>query len=64
MKKAIVLITLLLIWVLLLSQPNLEFETLVYDFGRIKEEAGPYNVDFKFSNTGDESFHLIKVKAG
>lgn len=64
MKKAIALIILLLIWVLLLSQPIIEFETLVYDFGRIKEEAGPYNVDFKFSNTGDESFRLIKVKAG
>ena len=64
MKRIIVIITFLLAGVLLLSQPIIEFETLVYDFGRIKEEEGPHGFDFKFSNTGDESFRLIRVKAG
>ena len=64
MKKIIIIVILLFVGVLILAQPIIEFETLVYDFGRIKEEAGPYNVDFKFSNTGDESFRLTKVKTG
>ena len=55
---------LLLTWVLLLSQPIIEFKTLKYNFGNIKEEAGPHEFDFSFINTGDESFRLIKVKAG
>ena len=64
MKKTIVIIILLITAALLLSQPIIEFETLIYDFGRIKEEEGPHKVDFKFSNTGDEPFRLIEVKAG
>jgi len=55
---------LLSVGLLLLAQPIIEFETLIYDFGRIKEEAGPHKVDFKFSNTGDEPFRILKVKAG
>ena len=64
MKKIIVIMILLITWVFLLSQPIIEFETLRYDFGRIKEEEGPHKVDFKFFNTGDEPFRLIKVKGG
>lgn len=64
MKRIIVIIIFLLAGALLLSQPIIKFETLEYDFGRIREEAGPYEIDFKFSNTGDKPFHLIKVKAG
>jgi len=64
MKKIISIVILLFATVLLLSQPIIEFETLVYDYGRIKEEAGPHEVDFKFVNTGDEPFRIIKVTAG
>ena len=64
MKKIIIMAILLLSCALLLSQPIIEFETLEYDFGRIKEEEGPHKVDFKFTNSGDESFRLIKVTAG
>ena len=64
MKRITLLLILLFVCVLLLSQPIIEFETLEYDFGRIKEEEGPHKVDFEFSNTGDESFHLLDVKAG
>ena len=64
MKKIIIIVFFLLTAVILLSQPIIEFETLVYDFGRIKEEEGPHKVDFKFSNTGNESFRIINVHAG
>ena len=64
MKRVFVLIIILFIWVSLLSLPIIEFETLKYDFGRIKEEEGPHQIDFKFSNTGDEPFRLIDVNAG
>jgi len=64
MKRAIAFILIMFIWVLLVSQPIIEFETLKYDFGRIKEEGGPHQIDFKFSNTGDKSFRLLNVKAG
>lgn len=64
MKKIISILILLFAAVLLLSQPIIEFETLVYDYDRIKEEAGPHKVDFKFFNTGDEPFQILKVDAG
>ncbi len=64
MKRIVVIVMLLSVGLLLLAQPIIEFETLIYDFGRIKEEAGPHKVDFKFSNTGDEPFRILKVKAG
>jgi len=53
-----------MIWGLLLSQPIIEFETLKYDFGNIKEEAGPHEFDFNFINIGDVPFRLLNVKAG
>lgn len=64
MKRVIVIVILLLAGTLLLSQPIIEFETLIYDYGRIKEEEGPHKFDFKFSNTGDEPFRIIRVHAG
>ncbi len=64
MKRIIVIAFFLLVAVILLSQPIIEFETLIYDYGRIKEEEGPHKFDFKFSNTGDEPFRIIRVHAG
>jgi len=64
MKRIIIITILLVAGTLLLSQPIIEFKTLKHDFGKIKEEAGPHEFDFKFINTGDESFRLINVKAG
>ena len=64
MKRNVLIIFMLLVCALLLSKPIIEFESLEHDFGRILEEAGPHKVDFKFTNTGDEPFHLVKVKAG
>ena len=64
MKRIIVIAILLITGVLVCSQPIIEFETLKYDFGKIKEEAGPHEFDFSFINTGDVSCHLTNVKAG
>ena len=51
MRRLIVVIVMLITWVLLLSQPIIEFETLKYDFGKIKEEVGSHGFDFKFIKT-------------
>ncbi len=64
MKKAFILMICLLIWRLLLPQPILEFETLKLDIGRIKEEEGPHEIIFNYSNKGDEPFRLIDINAG
>ena len=64
MKKIILVSLLLLACVILLSKPIIKFETLEYNFGRIKEEGSPHRGDFKFSNTGDEPFKILKVSAG
>ncbi len=64
MKRIIILLFCLLLWVSVFAKPMIEFEALEHDFGRILEEAGPHKVDFKFTNTGDEPFQLIKGKAG
>ena len=64
MKRKIAFIIISCIWALLLAKPVIKFETLEYDFGRIKEEGSPHRVDFKFSNTGDEPFKILKVSAG
>jgi Protein of unknown function (DUF1573) len=64
MKRFVVLIIILFLCSLLFSKSVIAFEKLEYNFGRIKEEAGPHKVDFKFTNTGNEPFRLVKVKAG
>ncbi len=56
MRRIVIISILLLAWVILQSQPIIEFETLRHDFGEIKEEAGPYEFNFKFINAGDETF--------
>ena len=64
MKRIIIITILLLTWLLLLSQPIIEFETLEQDIGKIKEESGPHQIDFKYINTGSEPLRLLDVKAG
>jgi flagellar biosynthesis/type III secretory pathway M-ring protein FliF/YscJ len=64
MKRILLSVIFLLVWMQLSSEAVMKFETLEHDFGRIKEESGPYKVDFKFTNSGDAPFQLIKVKAG
>lgn len=64
MRKVFMLVILLFVWVLLLSQPIISFEKLKYDFGEIKEEAGPHEYSFKYVNDGDEVFQITNVKPG
>ena len=64
MRRIVIINILLLAWVILQSQPIIEFETLRHDYGEIKEEAGPHEFNFKFINAGDEVFQLTNVKPG
>jgi len=64
MKKIGLIVLMLLVAFSLFAQPIIEFETFEHDYGDLKEEDGPYEVDFTFTNTGDEPLKLIKVKAG
>lgn len=63
MKIIIITILFICIYIILISKPAITFDSLVHDFGKINEEEGPYNFNFIFSNTGDESLRLEKVKA-
>ncbi len=64
MKKIGIILLLLLMFISLVAQSKIKFDSLVYDFSNIKEENGPYVTDFIFTNTSDEALSLIKVKAG
>ena len=64
MKKLIIFIVLLVTFNFLFCLKMIEFDKLEHDFGQIAEEKGPYEHTFHFTNTGDEPFTLIKVKAG
>jgi hypothetical protein len=62
--KRIISLTSFLFFVLILSaQPKLEFKTLEYDFGTIKEDKGLATTVFEFKNTGDKPLILNNVKA-
>jgi len=64
MKKLFLLwLIFFVIVVSLYSSQKITFEKEVHDFGDIKEEGGPYEYNFIFSNTGDEPLKIIKVKA-
>ena len=46
-----------------ISAQELRFDETIYDFGKIKEEAGTVNHDFVFVNTGIKPVRLTNVKA-
>lgn len=46
-----------------LAQAKATFEKIQHDFGKIKEEEGPADVTFEFTNTGDKALVLTNVKA-
>jgi len=64
MKKIGLVVLMLFVIYSLFAQPKIEFDTMTHEFGDIKEDEGPYEIDFNFTNTGDEPLKLIKVKAG
>ena len=45
------------------SDPNISFDELSFDFGKIKEAEGPVTHKFGFTNTGAEPLILNNVKA-
>lgn len=63
MKKILIFLIFFILTISLYSSPIITFEEKVHDFGNIKENKGPYEYEFTFSNTGDEPLKLIKVKA-
>lgn len=42
--------------------PQLQLTEKSHDFGRIKEEMGPFEYSFTFTNTGDQDLIIEKVK--
>ncbi len=45
------------------SQGALSFEKTTHDFGEVKEENGPVEYSFLFTNTGDQSIKITSVRA-
>ncbi len=45
------------------AQPQIKFESVVHDYGTIKEENGPQLAVFTFTNTGNEPLTLTSVRA-
>ena len=64
MKKILLLIIFLCYSFILFADAEIKFENLIYDYGELIEDEGPYEHIFHFTNTGDEPFKLVKVKAG
>lgn len=61
----------LLIWMLLApvmvfgqhAKPSMSFESIIYDFGEVKEEAGKVTYSFNFTNTGGQPLVIHNVSA-
>jgi hypothetical protein len=49
--------------ILIVAQPIITFENLNHNFGDIKEEKGIVEHSFTFTNTGDDTLQITKVKA-
>ncbi len=64
MRKIIIFLIILISVAPLFSQSSIKFDSLVYDFGKIKEEDGPYEHTFHFTNVSSKPLKLTKVKAG
>jgi hypothetical protein len=63
-KKLFMLFFLLCYSFILFAGAVITFDNLIHDYGKIEEDEGPYKYIFHFTNTGDEPFKLVKVKAG
>jgi uncharacterized protein DUF1573 len=61
--KVILTFILLMMVVGLVAEPVISFDFLIHNFGEFKEETGKVSHDFTFTNTGDDTLKLIKVKA-
>ena len=61
--KIFLLLILFVIALTLAADPVISFNFLSHNFGDIKEEDGKVSYDFTFTNTGDDTLKIIKVKA-
>ena len=64
MKKLIIIVIFLCYSFILFAGAEIKFDSLIHDYGIMEEDEGPYEHNFQFTNTGDEPFKLVKVKAG
>ena len=46
------------------KRPQIKFDSKDYDYGKIKEEAGPATGKFYFTNTGNDTLRILNVKPG
>jgi hypothetical protein len=63
MNRLITLSVFLSLVLILHAQPKMEFKSLEYDFGSIKEDKGLASTMFEFTNTGNQPLILQNVKA-
>ena len=64
MKKTFLLFIFLISSFILYASAEITFDNLIHDYGELIEDEGPYEHIYSFTNTGDEPFKLVKVKAG
>ena len=64
MKKLFLLFFFLCYGFILFAGAEITFDNLNHDYGEMEEDGGPYECTFHFTNTGDEPFKVVKVKAG
>jgi len=63
MKQIITLAGFLFFVLILSAQPKMEFKSVEFDFGTIKEDKGLATTEFEFKNTGNQPLILNNVKA-
>ncbi len=62
MKKIGLLTLLFSLFVTAFSQPKIQFDKTIHDFGNVKEEGGKVTGRFEFTNVGDSALILVTVK--
>ncbi|MDR2979209.1 MAG: DUF1573 domain-containing protein [Bacteroidales bacterium] len=62
MKKIGFTLWIVLLGLISVAQPKIQFDQTTYDFGTIKEEGGRQTGRFEFTNVGDSALLLTQVK--
>lgn len=64
MKKLSLSVLMVVVCIVCMAQPKIEFTQTTYDFGKIKEEGGKVTGRFEFTNVGTEDLVLTNVRPG
>ena len=64
MKKMLLTTVLTVSVFLSFSQPKIQFDKTVYDFGNVEQGSGSVSGRFEFTNVGDSALSLTRVKPG